>query len=209
MGFMYFIAGYFRLHSRIVPRIAILLLYLFVFKIDYESHRDPKLAKAWLLEHGLGLWRCNFTLWIGALEYTNVLSISLAILTLLLCGGLEVTGPIGRSFTFLGSLAFAAYLIHEHPIWSEQLGDWWFRRAESIITPGMALFNGYRYTISVFLFSVAIDMYRNYFWERCVGIFWASWHTGQKIHDFLMIETRHTRRRPRARWTRLLVYFAS
>jgi hypothetical protein len=182
LGIMYFLGGYCKLHSAIVPRIVIFLCYVVVFRIAYENERNPGAIQGWMVQLGLGLWNCNFDLDLGALEYTSLISISLTILTLYLCAVLNVSGPVGSGFTFLGLLSFASYLIHDHPVCSAKLGDWWFRKLESIPTPEMALINGYCYTISVFLFCGMIDMYRQYSWDVLVTAVLAMRDVFEKIN---------------------------
>jgi hypothetical protein len=185
LGIVYFMAGYCRLHAGLIPRIVILFLYGLVFKIVYEILKNPWLITNWLHNHWLGLWGCNFLLNTGSLYYDSVPAIILGLLTLCVCAGLELPAMIGNCFVFLGSFSFASYLIHDHPLCSHQLGDWWFRAPESRQTPELAQMNGYRYAISVFLFCTTIDVYRHYLWESCVVVNSASWRRVKKVWGIL------------------------
>jgi hypothetical protein len=117
LAFLYFIAGYFRLHPRMLPWIVIVVLFCLSFRMLYSIRRYSDFYRKWMERHRMGLWKCH----VGSSKWmvrSNLASIICAMLSLCVCAGLYVPAPIGSAFTFLGSLSFASYLIHVHPAWS-------------------------------------------------------------------------------------------
>jgi hypothetical protein len=175
LAIIYFIAGYFRLHPRLLPRFIFWILYGFTFRWQYNLLHSFQPVREWMSRHYLGPFTCHFWQRWEIPFSTNIVSITLTMLTLLIFEGIPITGSLGNCLSFLAGLTFAVYLIHDHPIWAERLGVRWFRQSEMIGTPAIALYNEYRFTITTFLFCVIVDLYRHYLWETLFNLISFMW----------------------------------
>jgi hypothetical protein len=170
LAILYFIAGYFRLHSRILPQFVIRILYLLTFKVQYNLVDDFWPPFQWMQNHGLGPFTCHFKKRIWGLPLqTNIVTLALTFLNLLVADGIHITGSFGTAVTFVGSFSFAAYLIQEHYALSWNYGPL-FRHKEMISTPEIALVNGFLFPSTLFFFTEMIDIYRHYLWETLSAI---------------------------------------
>jgi hypothetical protein len=179
---VYFIAGYFRLHPRFFPRVVIWIVHALVFKLQFRLIHGAEGLLQWMTRHGMGLWGCHFGKALKSPSSTNVVSITLTMSTICSGAGIPLPDELGKPLAFLGSVSFAVYLIHDHQAWNGRIGQWFFRGAEMIKTPDIALMNGYRVTISTFLFCAAIETYRQYLWETLTTIVFAMWNRCEMIH---------------------------
>jgi hypothetical protein len=194
LAIIYFIAGYLRLHSRIFPRFFYWIAYYYTFKCQYHLLQSTQRLRSWLHNHYLGIFSCHFMITRPNQEPANLVNIVLTMLTIAIVEGIRLGGPIGKSFSFLGSLSFSVYLIHNHPVWGEVIPLWWFRAPEMISTPAMASVNQYRFTITVFVFCIIVDIYRHYFWENLADVVSGRWGA---IKGFVLAIPRPTCRRAR------------
>jgi hypothetical protein len=173
LAIVYFLAGYFGLFAQALPDFCFWMMYCAVFCFEYCHIRDPRVIQDWLSSNGLGLYVKHFTLYFGVPIYSNVGSLALTLLTICVWKKVPISKGVGACVSFLGSLSFAVYLIHDTPpVVRKKLFVGMFRSTEIFADPVMAVPNVYRFTFDIFLVCAWIDTYRSYIWGVLTDGWW-------------------------------------